>query len=343
MKKRSIFLPVLILTAALLLVGCGRKAVSGDAGIDAGNNSVPPEEPAVANGEYSSIDIGDLALRPDGEAGRLYENDGLRLLIPLEYDELLLTETPADDAYGILFSVSERASVEAAETAGLNYDGAGWLFSIGRVDEARMREMLCYTDLSGAEFLAKDGDACYYVLYTPTDVRYMREDDEAMRRDQDQWIMLTSWAGNKVRDSFLAENPGLLAVTRGSTELELHLARIEFLPGTIYTVSTTRFGPLTPSEAFDASPWLKKLTDGVRYERVETEEIPDGEYVVLTFPEEDLRFDFFLMDGKENYVREVAGGRYEILWRAVFADGDTLAAEVMQDWYDALAAEHTAG
>ena len=31
-----------------------------------------------------SVTIGDLALRPDGQAGRLYENDGLKLLVPLE-------------------------------------------------------------------------------------------------------------------------------------------------------------------------------------------------------------------------------------------------------------------
>ena len=45
----------------------------------------------AASGE--SVTVGDTALRPEGEAGKLYENGGLKLMIPLEYDELLLTET----------------------------------------------------------------------------------------------------------------------------------------------------------------------------------------------------------------------------------------------------------
>ena len=62
-----------------------------------------------------NITIGDLALRPDGKAGILYENDGLKLMIPLEYDALVNTETPQDDEANMLFSVSEKASVEAAK------------------------------------------------------------------------------------------------------------------------------------------------------------------------------------------------------------------------------------
>lgn len=32
---------------------------------------------------------------------------------------------------------------------------------------------------------------------------------------------------------------------------------------------------------------------------------PDGEYVVLSLPDEELRFDFFRAEGKENLIREV--------------------------------------
>ena len=77
------------------------------------------------SGSGDTITIDDLALRPDGEAGHLYENDGLKLLIPLEYDALLITETPEAEGEGKLFSVSEKASVEAAKAAGMDYDGVG--------------------------------------------------------------------------------------------------------------------------------------------------------------------------------------------------------------------------
>lgn len=351
MKKTRIFLPM-ILAAAFLLGACGSQTAAPAAAEESSSVSAPAETAASGSIESSApaeTAAGDDAaagapvLPPEEERGVLYENDGLRLLIPAEYDALVLTETPQNDAYGVLFSVSEKASVEAAEAAGWTTDGAGWLFSIARIDEARLRDLLCNTDLSGVEILAKDQDGMHYVCYLPTDVRYMRESTEAMYRDQEQWMTLTSWAGRGVRESFLAENPGLQPETRGSTELELHLARIEFMPGISYTVSTTQFGPLAPPDGFDASPWLRKLTDGVRYERLENEKAPDGEYVVLAFPEEDLRFDFFLMSGRENLVREVAGGRYELLYRAVFTDGDTLAGTVMQEWYDALAAERNPG
>ena len=64
----------------------------------------------------------------------------------------------------------------------------------------------------------------------------------------------------------------------------------------------------------------------------------DGEYVVLSLPDEDLRFDFFLSEGKENLIREVHGDEEIALYQASFAD-DTRAAAVMRDWYDALVAD----
>ena len=99
---------VLFLIAALVfsLTACGTKDTT-----------------ISVSGENVTID--DLALRPGGEAGILYENDGLKLMIPLEYDELLLKEIPQDDPNGILFSVTEKASADAAEASGEEYDGAG--------------------------------------------------------------------------------------------------------------------------------------------------------------------------------------------------------------------------
>ena len=321
MKKKQMFLSTLVIMVLFMLCGCGSK-----------------QEMSIS-GSGDSITVNDLALRPDGEAGHLYENDGLKLLIPLEYDELLITEMPQTDAEARLFSVSEKASVEAAKATNLGYEGAGWLFSIERIDEATLRDLLCNTDLSGKEVFARDTQGRYYLYCHPTDVRYVRENNEAMAADQEIWTMLNEWAWSKVRESFLRENPELIAETRGSTSLDLALAHIAYKSGTRYSVSTTEYGPVeADAEDFDASPWLEKLMTNVRYEFAELSEAPDGEYVVLSVPDENLRFDFFLSEGKENLIREVHGDEEIALYQASFAD-DTKASAVVQDWYEALVAD----
>ena len=222
-----------VLTAVCLLfalTACGR---SKDQGI-------------AVSGE--KVDVGDIALRPDGEVGHIYENEGLRLMIPLEYDQFLLTETPEKDAEGVLFSVSEKESLAAAN----NEPGAGWIFGICRIDEAAMREMICY-DMSGRELFAKDAEGNYYIYSHPTDVRLYRENNEAMTRDMELWAQYNEWAWNDVRSSFLAENTGLTAVTYGNSALEMCLARMAYKGDVEYTVSTTQYGPLVPEFNFICS------------------------------------------------------------------------------------------
>ena len=89
----------------------------------------------------------------------------------------------------------------------------------------------------------------------------------------------------------------------------------------------------------DAAVYAERLMtgEGLSYEEADLSETPDGEYVVFSFPEDDLRFDFFLAEGGENYVRQVWNGDCEQLYKAVFADGTTKASAVMQEWYEALA------
>ena len=49
-------------------------------------------------------------------------------------------------------------------------------------------------------------------------------------------------------------------------------------------------------------------------EDADISETPDSKYVVLNFPEDNVCFDFFHMEGKGNYVRMVWSGTNEILW-----------------------------
>ena len=263
-----------------------------------------------------------------------YENGGFRLLIPKAYDDLLETEIVKDRKNGVLYRVSEKASVEAAKKLAYDSRGAGWLFSIGKIDEGRRRELLC-GDMSGAEIFARDANGQCYVYYHPTDVRYMRENNEAMKRDQAQWTMLNEWAWSSVRTDFIRDN-SLETAAYDNSAVGIAIARAAYKPDVRYTVSTTAHGPIELKN-FDATPYAELLLQNAVYERTDAE-VPDGEYVVLAFPDEGLRYDFFKLQDHENYVREVRPDGTETLYKAIFFYGSARASAVMQDWYDAMMA-----
>ena len=264
-----------------------------------------------------------------------YENGGFRLLIPKAYDDLLVTEIVKDRKDGVLYRVSEKASIDAAKRLSYGTRGAGWIFSIGRVDEGRRRELLC-GDMSGAEIFARDANGQCYVYYHPTDVRYMRENNEAMKRDQAQWTMLNEWAWSSVRTDFIRDN-SLETAAYDNSEVGIAIARAAYKPGVRYTVSTTQYGPIE-AKGFAAAPFAELLLENAVYERTDAE-TPDGEYVVLAFPDEGLRYDFFKLQDHENYVREVRPDGTETLYKAIFFYGSTRASVAMQEWYDAMIAQ----
>lgn len=253
-----------------------------------------------------------------------YENGGVMLEIKPKYNDLITVKVPENDPDGVLFDVSETASLAVGQ-----YPGAGWLFGIGTVSEVRAHEMLCQ-DMSGARIFAKDDDGRYYVWYHPTDVRYERATVEEMKRDQEQWTMLCEWAAD-VPDKF-AEQNGLEPVTFGNTDVDICLARALWEDGVKVTLSTTEFGPLDVS-AVDGTPWVEYVMQGW-FEWVDPSETPDGEYLVLDFPEEDTRVDFFFAPG--GYVRTVHG-EYESLYQSMWYDDAFSFADAMQGWYYAAA------
>lgn len=266
-------------------------------------------------------------------------NGGYTLNIPDEYKDLLVVETPENDENAMLFTVSEKESIEAAKKQGSDDNGAGWLFSIGKVTEAEGHEMLC-VDMSGADIFAKDADGNYFVLYHPTDVRMVREDYSAPDVAKN-WTMLNEWAST-VKDSFVADNAGLTADKHGNTVLDVYLSRLMYRDNENYTVSTLEHGPMEP-KGVKAADYVAPLTRGVEYVIVD-EEAPDGEYVVLSFPEDDIRFDFFLSSGKENYIRQVwSNEQNEMLYKAVFADENVKATDVMHDLYNDMVLANTLG
>lgn len=264
-------------------------------------------------------------------------SDGVQLTIPGKFADLLVTEASEESTNGMRFSVSEKASIEAAKAMGLSEEedlGAGWLFDIVRISEDDLHDLLCY-DMSGMEEIARDGDNNIYMFYHPTDVRLVRENNEEMEKAAEQWGELNEWAAT-VRESFPAENEGLTPETHGNTELDIYFNRLAYMPDTKYTLSTLEYGPLK-GDGFDASQYVDQFINGVTYEAVD-EEAPDGEYAVLTFPEDDTRFDFFFAEGKGNYIRQVWNdNQNEQLYKASFDEAGQDASALMQDWYNELA------
>ncbi len=258
--------------------------------------------------------------------------EGLNLTIPGDKAELVIADTLAGSESGALFTVAEKASVEAAEAKGLDYDGAGWLFDIRKVSAEELQELLC-GDMSGMDPFAKDGENNYYLFCHPTDVRIEREGD-ITEEDMAAWTSLNEWKAG-IPEAFIAEN-GLEPFTAGNTEPEIALNRI--LCGLEpYTVSTLEFLALEPGDV-DPAPFVKQLLEGV-YAYTD-EEAPDGEYVVLTLTDQDTRFDFFFAPDGQNLIRKVVSledYESEELFRVEFADGETTANGIMSAWYDALA------
>ena len=265
------------------------------------------------------------------------ENGGCTLSIPAAYADRLNTELPADAPADALFTVAEQASIDAAAAKGYDGAGAGWLFAIGRISEDEARQLLC-GDMTGREIFAKDGENNYFLFLRPTDVRFERETTEQMIADSDVWAELNEWAV-AAKDRFIEDN-GLTAVHYGNSLLEIGLNRAAYATGVNYTLSTTAYGPLEPVESVDAAACVAAALDGLCVEYAEPEKSPDGEYIVLNFPDDGERFDFFRADG--NLVRRVTENG-ETWFRTAYPDGETRILDAMEDWYDALAAAHGKG
>ena len=259
------------------------------------------------------------------------EKSELTVTIPDKYKELV---TVTEEEPDLLISVSETASIEAAKAQGDDFPGAGWLFGISKISEEELHEKLC-NDMSGEEVFAQDAEGNYLVYCHPTDVRFVREQYENIDDDMAQWTELNEWAAT-VCDTIVAENEGLTPVHFGNTVFEIFLNRIAYAADTKCEVSTLEHGPLNAFDV-DAASFAKQLLNA-SYEVVDDDLQIDGEYIVLSFADEETRFDFFESEGNECYVRQVWGpedAQNVMYYKAVFEDG-TAVSSVMRTWYDEL-------
>lgn len=261
------------------------------------------------------------------------EAGGLVFEIPAQYKDLVTVETEGLEA-GELIRVSETASIEAAKAMGEEENGAGWLFSISGIQENELGKLRC-SDMSGREVFAEDEDV-YYMFNHPTDVRLLRETNEEMDEAMDQWTALNEWANGEVRDAVLADNPRLEKEICSNTELDMYLARARY-DGLKYKIRSLEIGEMDPT-VFGEDDFLDEMTEDVSFEEVtdlSDVEQPDGEYIVMAFDDENVRFDFFLGEGLENYIREVKttddGEEVETLYRAIFEDPEESATGIMRE------------
>lgn len=269
----------------------------------------------------------------------VYESMGYKLTVPAEMADKITVQIPKESANDdrVILKAFETKSVEAAKAKGAENMGYGLLFGLTIRDENDVRQILA-DGIGGQDPIAKTADGEYIVFHHPTDVRFERATPEDMMKDQDEWTAACEWA-NSVRENFAKDN-GLTPVHYGETQVEAAIARAAFIEGTNYTISTLEHGPLEPN-GVDAAPFYEKMTTGAKYEAVEmpNNEGPDGEYVVLDFPDEGNRYDFFLGEGSENIIRLVVsadGEENEYYYQVTFEDGTSKASEIMHEWYDAL-------
>ena len=257
MKK--LFCIILCLALLAALCACGAKpaqdeATSQSVPEDAGQSEpAPTPEPEPEPEPQSSDDSSSgEAPMPDvfdvpAEDGSVYVKDGLKLVVPNEYANLVLIgqDSPLfgrDD----LFSAREIASMEAGEK---QHPGEDWcdgaLFGIGRLSESEVHEMMCGY-LNNEHIFAKDAENNYYVCFQPTDVRFVREDMSNLHDSPDlaQWTALNEWA-DTVPDSFTELN-GLERVYYGGTDAEMMLSRIAYHTDTAPSASRSPRARSTP-------------------------------------------------------------------------------------------------
>lgn len=261
------------------------------------------------------------------------EADGIAFEIPAEFSDLVTVKMDDGD---MLVSVYETASLEAAKALGeTENSGAGWLFGISRLPESRVRELRCGA-MDGMEVFAEDDD--FYLIYNhPTDVRLVREKQEEYEAGFEQFSKLNGWAAVGVPAEILLNNAELDPESFTNTELDMYLAMAAYQPGTNFEVRSLMFRN-QDLPIVDAQDHLEDLADDFIYIETDALEAPAGEYLVLAFPDDDVRFDFFSAEGYQNLVREaytVDGEEHERLFIAAAKsddDANDTPFEVMQDW-----------
>lgn len=328
--KIGVVIPTLIVSMA----ACGAASAQGTPADDKAETTEAVE--AVENTESGepAAESTQATAEP-----KLYENRGYKLSVPGELADKITVEAPDLNDDGVIFSAYETKSVDAAKAKGNDNLGYGWLFTITERNEEEAHKMMIDA-IGDQQPIAVTADGVYLIFNHPTDVRYERATVEDMEKDQAEWTAACEWASSVIK-TFATDN-GLTQINFYNTAIESALAKAAYEKDANYTISTLEHGPLAPN-GVDPLPFYEKMTKDAVFENIDLAEsdVPDGEYVVLTFPDDQVRYDFFFAEGSENIIRQVVGPeggeQYSYFTKVTFADGTSKASEIMHEWYDAIA------
>ncbi|MBQ9049976.1 MAG: hypothetical protein IJ126_05135, partial [Lachnospiraceae bacterium] len=294
--KIGVVIPTLIVSMA----ACGAASAQGTPADDKAETTEAVE--AVENTESGepAAESTQATAEP-----KLYENRGYKLSVPGELADKITVEAPDLNDDGVIFSAYETKSVDAAKAKGNDNLGYGWLFTITERNEEEAHKMMIDA-IGDQQPIAVTADGVYLIFNHPTDVRYERATVEDMEKDQAEWTAACEWASSVIK-TFATDN-GLTQINFYNTAIESALAKAAYEKDANYTISTLEHGPLAPN-GVDPLPFYEKMTKDAVFENIDLAEsdVPDGEYVVLTFPDDQVRYDFFFAEGSENIIRQVVG------------------------------------
>lgn len=174
----------------LLLTVCIATGCAAAGAASAARISASPQKNADAAGTRKTKPY------TPSEPMEVYSCGDIQIGIPKRYVSQLTVDTTVkrDDGGTLLFTVSETASMKAAEKAGYPDDsGFGFLFSVVRMTRAQY-EQTVGLDFGGYDTFAYrgtysghrytfPGGKFYYACLTPTDVRYYRGEGGAIDPD----------------------------------------------------------------------------------------------------------------------------------------------------------------
>ncbi len=330
--KIGVVIPALIVSMA----ACGAASAQG-APSDDKAETTEAVETTEATEVTENTESGEPAAEATAEP-KVYENRGYKLSVPGELADKITVEAPDLNDDGVIFSAYETKSVEAAKAKGNDNLGYGWLFTITERNEEEAHKVMVDA-YGGQQPIAVTADGIYLIFNNPTDVRYERATVEDMEKDQAEWTAACEWASSVIK-TFATEN-GLTQINFNNTAIESALAKAAYEKDANYTISTLEHGPLAPN-GVDPLPFYEKMTKDAVFENIDLAEsdVPDGEYVVLSFPDDQVRYDFFFAEGSENIIRQVVGPeggeQYSYFTKVTFADGTSKASEIMNEWYNAI-------
>ena len=291
---------IVIPAVIVSMAACGAATAQGAPADDKAETTETTEATEAAEAT-DKTESGEPAAEVTAEP-KVYENRGYKLSVPGELADKITVEAPDLNDDGVIF----RVMVDA---------------------------------YGGQQPIAVTADGVYLIFNNPTDVRYERATVEDMEKDQAEWSAACEWASSVIK-TFATEN-GLTQINFYNTAIESALAKAAYEKDANYTISTLEHGPLAPN-GVDPLPFYEKMTKDAVFENIDLAEsdVPDGEYVVLTFPDDQVRYDFFFAEGSENIIRQVVGPeggeQYSYFTKVTFADGTSKASEIMNEWYNAI-------